>query len=300
MKAKRTSFVGERPIFSGSPNIVPGGFNLERTKQIFSVADRIPAGSLAIFDEQTRIVQILKTAKVKAIDADDAKIITLFTSDYYQPVFAVGDKVLVNVSGLYASAPSITKIEKTDNEYKITLSAAITGLAVNDVLTQVVSKSVASTPVIAGVFSVNTTTLMITPGLNIAANDKVMIYPLSEGALIADAKTVTSYDPISGKLVIGSAFTSIAAGDKIAKVFASSTAAVLTETVALAALIGDANSLTIEEITVREYETAVDVTDDTLGYALFERRVLPIPASQKDATGKYLKANSHIKLSQSF
>ena len=211
MKAKRTSFVGERPIFSGSPNIVPGGFNLGIAKQNFAVGDRIPAGTLAIFDEQTRLVQILKTAKVKAIDADDAKIITLVTSDYYQPVFTVGDKVLATVSGTYAAAPSITKIDKTDNEYKITLSAAIVGLAVDNILVEVVAD-----------------------GSNNAA------------------------------------------------------------------IIGNANSLTIEEVTVREYETPVDVTDDTLGYALFERRVLPIPASQKDTTTRYLKANPHIKLSQSF
>lgn len=211
MKAKRTSFVGERPIFSGSPNIVPGGFNLGIAKQNFAVGDLIPAGTLAIFDEQTRLVQILKTAKVKAIDADDAKIITLVTSDYYQPVFAVGDKVLATVSGTYAAAPSITKIDKTDNEYKITLSAAIAGLAVDNILVQVVEDS---------------------------SNN--------------------------------------------------------------AAIIGNANALTIEEVTVREYETPVDVTDDTLGYALFERRVLPIPASQKDTTTRYLKANPHIKLSQSF
>lgn len=211
MKRKKTSFVGERPIFSGSPTIVPGGFNLDRTKQNFSAGDIIPAGTLAIFDEQTRLVQIVKTAKVKAIDADDAKIVTLVTSDYYQPVFAVGDKVLVSVTGTYAAAPSITKIDKSDNEYKITLSAAISGLAVDNILIEVVKDS---------------------------SNN--------------------------------------------------------------AAVIGSANALTIEEITVREYETAVDVTDDTLNWALYERRVLPIPSSQKDTSGRYLKVNPHVKLSNSY
>lgn len=211
MKRKKTSFVGERPIFSGSPTIVPGGFNLDRTKQNFSAGDIIPAGTLAIFDEQTRLVQIVKTAKVKAIDADDAKIVTLVTSDYYQPVFAVGDKVLVSVTGTYAAAPSITKIDKSDNEYKITLSAAIGGLAVDNILIEVIKD-----------------------GSNNAA------------------------------------------------------------------VIGSANALTIEEITVREYETAVDVTDDTLNWALYERRVLPIPSSQKDTSGRYLKVNPHVKLSNSY
>lgn len=211
MKAKRTSFVGERPIFSGSPTIVPGGFNLDITNQNFAVGDLIPAGTLAIFNEQTRLVQIVKTAKVKAIDADDAKVVTLVCNDYYQPVFSVGDKVLVNVTGTYAAAPSITKIKKADKEYVITLSAAVAGLAVDNILVEVVKD-----------------------GSNNAA------------------------------------------------------------------VIGNANALTIEEITVREYETAVDVTDDTLNWALFERRVLPIPASQKDSTGRFLKANPHVKFSQSF
>lgn len=211
MKRNKKSFVGELPIFSGSPTIVPGGFNLDRTKQNFSAGDIIPAGTLAIFDEQTRLVQIVKTAKVKAIDADDSKIVTLVTSDYYQPVFSVGDKVLVSISGTYAAAPSISKIEKSDNEYKITLSAAITGLAAGNILIEVVKDS---------------------------SNN--------------------------------------------------------------AAAIGSANALTIEEITVREYETPVDVTDDTLNWALYERRVLPIPASQKDSTGRYLKVNPHVKLSQSY
>lgn len=51
MKRTKISFVGEKPIFTGSPQIVPGGFNLDREKQRFSVGDIIPAGTLAIFDE---------------------------------------------------------------------------------------------------------------------------------------------------------------------------------------------------------------------------------------------------------
>lgn len=56
MKRTKISFVGEKPIFTGSPQIVPGGFNLDREKQRFSVGDIIPAGTLAIFDEVTRKV----------------------------------------------------------------------------------------------------------------------------------------------------------------------------------------------------------------------------------------------------
>lgn len=67
-----------------------------------------------------------------------------------------------------------------------------------------------------------------------------------------------------------------------------------------AAVIGEPNSLTIEEVTVKEFETAIDVTEDTMQYAVMERRVLPIPDSMKDSTKRYLKANSHIRLSQTY
>ena len=53
MKRKTASFTGTRPIFSGSPSIVPGGFNLDVANQHFAVGDVIPAGTLAIANEET-------------------------------------------------------------------------------------------------------------------------------------------------------------------------------------------------------------------------------------------------------
>jgi hypothetical protein len=210
MKSKKWSFTGQRPIFTGSPSIVQGGFNLDITAQKFNVGDTIPGGTLAIYDEQTRLVQIVKTAKVKGINADDAKIVSLYVDEFFEPIFAVGDKVLVAVAGEIADAPAITKIEKGKGAYTITLSAAITGLAVDNILVEVVAS-----------------------GAN-------------------------------------------------------------------AAVIGDANAVTLDDFEVREFETPVDVCADTMQYMLYERRVPAIPASQKDTTGKFLKANPHIKLSQSF
>ena len=77
MKRKTDSFTGSRPVFTGSPSIVPGGFNLDVTNQSFNVGDIIPIGSVATFNEQTRLVQILKTAEVVEIDSDDAKKVSL-------------------------------------------------------------------------------------------------------------------------------------------------------------------------------------------------------------------------------
>ena len=151
MKRTKISFVGEKPIFTGSPQIVPGGFNLDREKQRFSVGDIIPAGTLAIFDEVTRKVQIVKTAKVKAIGTKDKKVITLYSNGYCSPCFSVGDKLLQakSVSGTFEDAPSIVSIEKpgvSNAPYVITLSAEISGLAVDDVLVEVVESSTNAAP----------------------------------------------------------------------------------------------------------------------------------------------------------
>lgn len=212
MKRKTASFTGQRPIYTGSPAIVPGGFNLDVANQKFPVGTIIPGGSLAIYDEEKRTVQIVKTASVVEVNADNAKEVTLLVDEFYAPIFAVGDKVakVGAISGTFAAAAQITAISKTDNSFVITLSAAISGLKAGDALVEVVSAS----------------------------------------------------------------------GN--------------------AAEIGKANALTLADIEVDEFETGVDVTADTMQYALFERRVPVIPASQKDATGKFLAVNPHVKFTQSY
>ena len=211
MKRKTASFTGQRPIYTGSPAIVPGGFNLDVANQNFPVGTIIPGGSLAIYDEEKRTVQIVKTASVVEVNADNAKEVTLLVDEFYAPIFAVGDKVakVGAISGTYAAAVQITAISKTDNSFVITLSAAISGLKAGDALVEVVNAS----------------------------------------------------------------------GN--------------------AAEIGKANALTLADIEVGEFETGVDVTADTMQYALFERRVPVIPASQKDATGTFLAVHPHVKLTQS-
>ena len=212
MKRKTASFTGQRPIYTGSPAIVPGGFNLDVANQNFPVGMVIPGGSLAIYDEEKRTVQIVKTASVVEVNTENTKEVTLLVDEFYAPIFAVGDKVAKAgaISGTFAAAAQITAISKTDNSFVITLSAAISGLKAGDALVEVVNAS----------------------------------------------------------------------GN--------------------AAEIGKANALTLADIEVGEFETGVDVTADTMQYALFERRVPVIPASQKDATGKFLAVNPHVKLTQSY
>jgi hypothetical protein len=208
-----------RPIFTGSPSIVQGGFNLDVEGQKFRVGDVIPAGTLAIYNEATRKAQVVKTAKVVEVDSEDAKKVTLYVDEFYAPCFVVGESVLKAgaVTGTFASAPTITAIDNghcldnTGNVYVITLSAAISGLAAGDVLVEVVAD--------------------------------------------------TSKNAVER---------------------------------------GKANSVLIKEYEVGEFETGVDVSADTMQYALYERRVPPIPASQKDSTGMFLSANPHVKLTQSY
>lgn len=213
MKRKKQSFCGSRPIFTGSPSKVIGGFNLDRANQNFADGDVIPGGVLAIYNEETRLVQVIKTGKVAEI-TEDPKVIFLHVHEFYAPFFAVGDLILKEgaAATAIASVPTITKVEEKGNTYKLTLSAAIPGLAVGDVLEEVIS----------------------------------------DGASTPKSKSR-----------------------------------------------GFANSVTVADNVVNEFETSMDVSADTLQYALYERRVLPIPANQKDETGAFLKANPHVKLTKS-
>lgn len=215
MKRKTASFTGTRPIFTGSVAIVQGGFNLDKAKQNFAVGDIIPAGTLAIMDETTRLVQVVKSAKVLEVDADNNKKVLLVVDEFYEPTFAVGDLVLKDGTGATAieSVPSVVKVERDGNVCAIFLSAAISGLTAGDVLVEVVS----------------------------------------DGQSSAKSKER-----------------------------------------------GKANSVLIADIAVKEFETSVDVSADTMQYAMYERRVPPIPAGQKDATGRFLAANPHVKLTQSY
>lgn len=142
MKRNTYSFTGTRPIFTGSPSVAVGGFNLDTAKQNFAVGSVVPAGTLGIADEEKRTVQVIKTAKVVSI-ADDTKVVTLLVDEFYAPCFAVGDKVLKSgaISGLFSAASQITKIEHKNSSYVITLDKQISGLAPGDVVEEVVDSS---------------------------------------------------------------------------------------------------------------------------------------------------------------
>lgn len=209
MKGTKASFVGSRPIFTGSPTIVPGGFNLDKTSQNFRVGDVIPAGTLAIYDEQKRTVKVVKTAKVLTAKGTT---VTLYVDEFYEPIFCEGDRVAKagTIPETWTNSATITKVVKTPNSCEITLSAVIGDLVAGNIIQEVVKS-----------------------------------------------------------------------GDNAAE-------------------IGTANSVLITDTDVRQDESQVDVCDHTLNYRMFERRVPPIPASQKSADGRALKGNANVLLTQSY
>lgn len=138
MKTLKKSFAGSRPVYTVSPVVEIGGYTIDKTKQNLVVGDVIPEGTLVVHDDETRKVVLVKTGKVKAIDSVDAKIVTLESNDFMNPNFAPGDKVAKAAGGAYASAISIVSVVDGDDGYVVTLSAAISGLAVGDVIGEVV------------------------------------------------------------------------------------------------------------------------------------------------------------------
>lgn len=210
MKREKVQVGGFISVFTGSPSIVMGGFNLDKEKQRFDSTDVIPAGTLTIVDEEKRLVSVIKTGYVAEVGTDK-KVVTLKVTESYNPIFVAGDKVakVGAISGTFKDAAQIVNVSKTDNTFVITLSKEIDTLVKGDVLIEVVDKS------------------------------------------------------------------------------------------SNAAVIGNANSISVSPQHVGSYETNMDVSKDTMQYVVYRRRVSPIPADQLDATGQFLKDNPHVKFTKS-
>lgn len=299
MKTHKKSFAGTRPVFTVAPVVEIGGFTVDKTKQNLVVGDVIPEGTLVLHDEVTRKVLLVKTGKVKSISQTDTKIVTLESNDFMNPNFAVGDKVAKVAGGALASAITISKIEDGDNGYVVTLSSAISGLAVGDIIGEVMS--VETGAVVAGIITADNSNkiYMVTPGLDIAAGDKLFKGTVDGSALIANAVTVESYDKVSGKLVTATAVSSGAAGDKLTKVQADATVATKAVAVTQTAGFLTGTALTISPIEVKQDEICVDITANTGNGSCFIRRILPIHADQLAENGMFLKANPSIRFTNS-
>lgn len=145
---KRDVAGGGRSISQYLPRLIQSGFTLDTENQNFTPGDLINAGTLLSGDEHTRKAKVLKSGRVVKIDTDTT-IITLEENEYIRQIFCVGDKVLKAVSGTFADAPSIEKIEHNESGCVLTLSAAITGLKVGDSIFQVISNGSANASLIS-------------------------------------------------------------------------------------------------------------------------------------------------------
>ena len=124
-------FGGTKVVFEGKPELLIGGFD-------FDLADLpgagvvLPCGTPVHCDEANRTITPLITLGVEAVNGTE---VTLVNNGFNGPAVKVGDAVaIINntltneyAAGAYATVTAI-------NGHKITLSAAITGLAANSVL----------------------------------------------------------------------------------------------------------------------------------------------------------------------
>lgn len=124
---KREKIAGHFPeIWRGECKILPGGF---KPLQDFAVGTVLHRGTPLYVDFETMSAAVCKTAKVvKGGNTTSPRVAK-------GHLFAIGDVVTKDGDG--ASTPTISKIDTTNADYDVlTLSAAYTGLAENDVLVE--------------------------------------------------------------------------------------------------------------------------------------------------------------------
>lgn len=140
MKRKFKNYGGDRPCYTMPPVKVTGGFTLNPKQTNLAVGAVVPFGTLVHADEATRLATLIKSARVVAIGTDTKKV-TLEGDEFIKPLFTLNDIVAKDLSATLADSPKITAIKETDAGVEITLSKAITGLAVGDALFEVVADS---------------------------------------------------------------------------------------------------------------------------------------------------------------
>ena len=135
IKKASTSFGGALVVFEGHPQLLVGGFNFNLNDLTPGVV--LPCGTPVYCDEAARTITPLVTAKVTAVDGNDATKVTVADNGFGGTALNVGDVVAilpaslntVMTSGNYATIEAIDGLE-------ITLSDAITSLAANKILVQ--------------------------------------------------------------------------------------------------------------------------------------------------------------------
>lgn len=97
----------------------------------------ISAGTLALINEETRALKIIKTAEVTRID-DNGKKIALKSFPYYDPCFTIGEHIYIaNRDVAFQYVPQIIDIKKK-GDYTLFLSESIANLTEGAIIQQVV------------------------------------------------------------------------------------------------------------------------------------------------------------------
>ena len=130
-------------VFEGKPELLIGGFNFNMD-ELPAVGDVLPCGTPVYCDEAARTITPVITAKVAAVSGTE---VTLEDNGFGNVAFKAGATVAELGSDLTAAAENYATIA-SKNGNVLTLSAAVTGLAVGDILVEVdaTSKKVKAIP----------------------------------------------------------------------------------------------------------------------------------------------------------
>lgn len=130
------SFGGGLVVFEGKPELKVGGFNFNMD-DLPAVGDVLPCGTPVYCDEAARTITPIITAKVIAVDGT---AVTLEDHGFGNVAFKAGVTVAKLGDDLEAAATNYATIA-SKNGNVLTLSAAVTGLAVGDILVEVAADS---------------------------------------------------------------------------------------------------------------------------------------------------------------
>ena len=126
------NFGGALVVFEGKPELLIGGFNFDMN-DLPAVGDVLPCGTPVYCDEAARTITPIITAKVVAIDGTT---VTLEDHGFGNVAFKGGATVAKLADDLDDAATNYATIASKEGN-KLTLSAAVTGLAVGDILVEV-------------------------------------------------------------------------------------------------------------------------------------------------------------------
>ena len=132
------NFGGGLVVFEGKPELLIGGFNFNMD-DLPSVGDVLPCGTPVYCNEaaEARSITPIITAEVVAVDGST---VTLKDNGFGNVAFKVGATVGELPADLTSAATYYATVSKKEGN-KLTLSGAITGLTVGDILVEVAADS---------------------------------------------------------------------------------------------------------------------------------------------------------------